>query len=648
MQWTSVRRVGSVGLVLGVALALGACAGGDSQSGLPTSPRGSELADSILAQAASANPACATPVNIAIQIVKLYPAGKVRDQALVNYALVLAALGLRQPARAQTLMYQLWSLTLTQYNAGDLTGGTSSATSAATLALGTSLYCLVGLNPAGLTLGSGGSNSLVQVVFPSTTTQTDTTPNGQAGVQIPPTALTTPVTLVITPITTPTFTFPAGPLNTPLDQYGPFYEIHVIPQQTLSDFITIGQCLPVAENAPNSVLLAHNVGTGISILESVTPTFLNCAPAEVERNAPSPFELARRGELGAALARVGSLAVRLVTPTPAYAAGFTGVGGKAKSFSPFGAVDTTVVITATSSTSQAGATGSPAPSAPAVLVATPNGHTPVPGVTVTFAITAGSGDFTATASVAQVRTVNTTTNGSGAAAVGSWILGPGANTATATGGPYTISTAPASVAVLGNPITFSATGNAVIPYAPAAGPTPAYQSYLIGVPQPATVGTDTAGFSKLAPFAATNWVSAAAPFGNAYAIAFSLEPGCTLEIAPNVDPLWTNDPTGANQTYFLLRKSFTLPDSLTSGTIHVGVAVDNDVQVFLDGTNITSGADVTGFADHGGCPTQDSFIFSEPVTALTASASGTHLLAIMARDDGGTSYIDAQVTVTQP
>ncbi len=302
-----------------------------------------------------------------------------------------------------------------------------------------------------------------------------------------------------------------------------------------------------------------------------------------------------------------------------------------------------------SSTTQAGATGSPAPAADTVQVTTPNGHTPIPGVEVAYAITAGTGDFTAPSSATQVTSLNTVTNASGKAFVGSWILGLGANTATATA-TDTATTGPAGspgIAIVSSPVTFTATGaGPVVPYAPASGPAPTYQYYLIGTTPPGTVVTDTTGFSLPSTTVDANWGSAASPFGNTPAVAATNS--CPLEIAANVDPLWTNNPSGA-LTYFLVRKSFTLPVSLTSGTIKVGIAVDNDVEVFLDGTNITTGvpADST-FVRHDGCPAQDSFVFSEPLTALTASASGTHLLAIMARDRGGTSYIDAQVTVTQP
>jgi hypothetical protein len=623
-------RAPIVGAVMLFTLIAGACTGSDNRTVMPTAADLPSV-DAVVTTVKTG--ACATKYDVGAQILALYPKGKTRDQALIDYAAILLGLVFHQTKAAQTIMYQLWNLTLTQFYASKLTGGMSSTASAAVLKLGTSLYCLVGLDPTGLTLGANPTdpNTVTQVVFPSSQTQTVVTPSQNAGIQIPPTALTTPVTFTITPITTPTFVFPAGPLNTNLDQYGPFFEISVVPQQTLSDSVLVGLCLPTADNAPASTLLAHNLAAGgIEIFQPVTPLFLvGCAPTGM-LDIRSPLELARSGDFGRAFAGLGRLAIGALTPTAANAGG-SGIGGKTKSFSPFGGVDPTVVIAATSSTSQTGATGSAAPSSPAVQVTTPTGHTQIPGVGVAFAVTQGGGDFTATSSTTQVQNLSTTTDSHGNAAVGSWILGPGANTATATGA-YTISTGPSSVTVHGNPVTFSATGTAVSPYS-----APGYQYYLIGSSPLGSVSTDTAGFTTLPPTTlSTDWTVGPAPFGN--------PGGCGPAGVTTVDAVWVNGPT--SPTYFLLRKSFTLPNNLTSGTIKVGIAIDNDVRVFLDGTEITSTGgtpDGTGFIEHENCATQDSFIFSAPVAP--PPFVGAHLLAIMARDRGGSAYIDAQVTV---
>jgi alpha-tubulin suppressor-like RCC1 family protein len=87
-------------------------------------------------------------------------------------------------------------------------------------------------------------------------------------------------------------------------------------------------------------------------------------------------------------------------------------------------------------TGGAGAAVSPRPS---VLVRGGDGN-PAPGITVTFAIGTGGGSVTGSTQI---------TDASGIATVGSWILGAGVNTLTAT----------ASGVFQGNPVPFSATGN---------------------------------------------------------------------------------------------------------------------------------------------------------------------------------------------
>lgn len=97
-------------------------------------------------------------------------------------------------------------------------------------------------------------------------------------------------------------------------------------------------------------------------------------------------------------------------------------------------------ISAATSTTLSGTAGSPVSPAPSVLVVDTLGA-PLSGRTVTFAITGGGGSLTGAAQ---------TTNSSGNATVGSWTLGAGTNTMTASvAGSFT-----------GSPVTFTATGNA--------------------------------------------------------------------------------------------------------------------------------------------------------------------------------------------
>ncbi len=287
-------------VVMLCTLVAGACTGSDHQSTLPTEPTLPALDATATTVAAGA---CATKFNVATQIVALFPPGTARNQALVYYAAMLVALATHQTTLAQTLMFRLWSLTLTQFYAGNLVGGMSGTGPTATLALGTALYCLVGLSPTGLTLGAtpSSTNAIDTVLFPSSNTQTVVTPSGLAGTQIPGNTLTTPVTIAITPL--PTYTFPSGPLNTNLDQYGPFFEVSVVPQQTFTAPVLVGLCLPTSDDAPPSTLLAHNLATGgIQIFQPVTPTFLECTASSGMLDRVNPFELARQGEFSRAFA----------------------------------------------------------------------------------------------------------------------------------------------------------------------------------------------------------------------------------------------------------------------------------------------------------------------------------------------------------
>jgi hypothetical protein len=91
-------------------------------------------------------------------------------------------------------------------------------------------------------------------------------------------------------------------------------------------------------------------------------------------------------------------------------------------------------------------------------------------------------------------------------------------------------------------------------------------------------------------------------------------------------------------TDILLRKQFNLPAGTTN--LKVGVAIDNDVQVFINGVDISG-----GIRFHEGCASRDSFVFTAPDSILNA---GSNLLAVRAIDRGVVSYVDVQVTATVP
>jgi hypothetical protein len=106
--------------------------------------------------------------------------------------------------------------------------------------------------------------------------------------------------------------------------------------------------------------------------------------------------------------------------------------------------------------------------------------------------------------------------------------------------------------------------------------------------------------------------------------------GCPLQTTVNSS--W---PVG---TQIVLRKSFTLPTGASN--LRVLLSIDNDVEVFLNGNEITPGTVIHEF-----CPLVDEFLFTAPDTLLIA---GTNRLVIQATDRGSESYLDLRVLVDMP
>jgi hypothetical protein len=88
------------------------------------------------------------------------------------------------------------------------------------------------------------------------------------------------------------------------------------------------------------------------------------------------------------------------------------------------------------------------------------------------------------------------------------------------------------------------------------------------------------------------------------------------------------------ETDILLRKTFTLPANASS--VSVAVAIDNDVQVFINGVDVSG-----GLQENEGCAERDRFVFSVPDRLLIFG--GENLLAVRGRDRGVISYIDVEV-----
>jgi hypothetical protein len=88
----------------------------------------------------------------------------------------------------------------------------------------------------------------------------------------------------------------------------------------------------------------------------------------------------------------------------------------------------------------------------------------------------------------------------------------------------------------------------------------------------------------------------------------------------------------ALNTDLLLRKRF--QGGVTN--VHVNIAIDNDVEVFVNGHALTD-----GFVTHEGCAERGSVTVSVPNGFLNADGN---VLAVRARDRGVISYVDIQVT----
>jgi hypothetical protein len=603
-----------------------ACTG--DQHAMPT-----EVTPNLDAAASAAPAACPTPAAVDKMIIALAPPGK-KIIAAIDFDLIVLAYKLGQVKPAQQAMLQLWAKVLKAYFANQLTGGMGSGAQNAVIALGQAFYCNVGLDGSGLTVAALGGGSAIAVLFPSTTPQMVVTGDGNGGVLVPSTALVNPVTITITPIpgTFPEFT---GPLHTPLDQFGPFFQYTVSPAGAFADFVTVAVCTQDPQVPLSRVHLAHDVTTGANTAAQILPlvtSFLNtCTANAMMRSARSPFELAQAQDYRGALSAVGSMIGNMFV-TDAFAGGGSGIGGKTKTFSPFGLVDTLVQIVANPPTNQNAPTGSPLASPPSVTVQTFGEHTPLPGVGVEFSITTGAGVLVPASGTSIA------TGANGIASTTSWSVGVGQNIVTAVGTYPTpgvsISRDPTNAAL--DTVADSAFGGDVIPYL-----SPNYR-YLLASPLIPTMPADTAGFFNPG-FNDAAFTTGGAAFGSGSV------PGQACPLDNTVVTKWNNIVGGGSDTTgMLLRKTFPWPAAGTgSTTLLIGVAIDNDVQVYVNGTDVTSsvqGGSLSpdGFVHHEGCAADDSFIFSFSDALLVA---GNNLLAVRARDRGVVAYVDARVSV---
>ncbi len=153
--------------------------------------------------------------------------------------------------------------------------------------------------------------------------------------------------------------------------------------------------------------------------------------------------------------------------------------------------------------------------------------------------------------------------------------------------------------------------------------------YLIG-------GAPPAGFEQ-PNFNPVGWSTGQGAFGGG-----SVATTCPALVS-SIHTAW---PAGSEgPTEILLRKRF----AGSAQNVQVHVPVDNDVRVFVNGTEITaSGGEVgeDGFLTHEGCADPDvPFNFSVSNSLLLPTGN---LVVVRARDRGVVSYMDVKVTGTLP
>ncbi|HYN82170.1 MAG TPA: hypothetical protein VES88_11750 [Gemmatimonadaceae bacterium] len=278
------------------------------------------------------------PNSIEAQIKALFPPGaSAQDAALAQIADIRQQITLAATAQARSKTLALVDFTVTSFRDGKLVGGTSAATGNAASRLMNTLYQLVGMAPPNLPDGSLSNDGAAKVVGPEGALIV--TPSGAAGVQIPAGTIGEQVLVTVTRLPAPP-TPGTGPLPTSLKQYPPYYDFSTFPAvPQFADSVRVGVCqvtdpsnpLYAPEVAHDRLRLAHAVGSTIEVLERVgVSDFLRCTNVTAS--------VALSGGWRTALSALAQRVIGRMTPVSLYAA-HGGLGGKVKSFSPFGAVD---------------------------------------------------------------------------------------------------------------------------------------------------------------------------------------------------------------------------------------------------------------------------------------------------------------------
>ena len=132
--------------------------------------------------------------------------------------------------------------------------------------------------------------------------------------------------------------------------------------------------------------------------------------------------------------------------------------------------------------------------------------------------------------------------------------------------------------------------------------------------------------------------------------------GCTLSALPYLNKVWRGfRRQRARATWiqdsssiFLLRNTFFVPASWTQD-LQVGIAVDNDVEVFVNGTAVTPTNGATPlFVTHEGCAAQDAPGWCSRCQTQCSTRDNRTSWRFGPGTAGGESYIDARLSPTTP
>ncbi len=658
----------SAAFVFGAALLVAACTGGDRATA-PTGP--SEPSNGPdLAVSTTTGPVCsnypstqaAAIQQILTELGYIYPRFSpplVALQAISN--LLGVALARAQQTSAQQFAVQIINRLQSDLKAGRLRNppanniGTPPFTTAAQVVddLVKRLQCLTALPVTG-----NDPNTGVGVVTPNAAS-TITTGNQTSGVFFP--ANTVNSTTVVT-----VQRLPNGPvLLTSLDQFPAFFEItssNPNTQITQQNQVIVGICNVVNNTGLPTLLIAHNVGPSfgdVEVLPPVTAAFLDCTQQLSSANAkPRNFAAATWHAVSTGL---GSFATTLFLPAELHATLLGGgPGGYTGKFSPFGTVD---IASNPAKLTIVDAQGNPS-----------SGVVAGPGLVYVKATSAGahfpgsylSGAYTSPNPIPNVpinfggTIVNTGANGiaqfnwTGATSPSATLIATAPNEAGCPTAPTTPITTAYRPLVCFTPSSVTFTVQAPAP--PSFGSGGWLYNFATGTctngtpsttgatifGQAVSLGTDdclgsltfpagwpTADLSTLT----SPWQTGTGPFGNNTPGSGGSVSGCP---ADNATTSWP-----ANSV-LILRRDFFVPTGTTSATIQI--SIDNDVQVFLNGTALTGTAN--SFVIHDGCAsTAAAYSFTVPV-GQGGLQIGNNKLAVEALDRGGDTFFDAQITLS--